>query len=97
MDKLVLEDGKYEIEYDELNSIWKCKRFGEEWTNINISDLPGGKMFIAMFYEAKEGVGRLSYFYDGFNMALDQIENICLMETDDVEEVVERIHEMKIR
>lgn len=97
MDKLILENGKYEIEFNGLESSWNIKRHGEKWSKVDLYDLPHGKMLIAMFYEAIEGTKRLNYVYDGFNMALSQLQVICESEVDNIDDLIERIKEMKVK
>ena len=65
MDKISLENGKYEITHNPLTHYFECKRYGKEWLTIKPKDMNGGKMLIGMFYEMIEmdkEIERLSEF-----------------------------------
>jgi hypothetical protein len=49
MNKLILDDGKYEIQYSDDMETFKCLRYGEEWR-----DLTGDMLILALVNKINE-------------------------------------------
>lgn len=49
MDKVILDDGKYEVQLNNINGDFKALRYGKEWRKLT-----GDKLMLSMFFRILE-------------------------------------------